>query len=134
MNLPISTHNAMRLNEITYGSALAIESYGPGFFRVGPHVLQGACLITPWAAGPWGGYEDTAYLVALHGKIDVLLVGTGAEIAIVPKTFRATLEGIGIGVEAMNSPAACRSYNLLLGEGRRIAAALHPVVKTISQG
>lgn len=44
----------MRLTEISYGAALAIEGYGPGFFRVGPHVLRGASLITPWDAGAWG--------------------------------------------------------------------------------
>jgi uncharacterized protein len=117
----------MRLTEITYGQALAIEGYGPGFFRVGTHVLRGACLITPWDAGPWDGVEDGTPIAELFGRIDVLLVGTGPEIAQVPKAFRAPIEAAGIGVEVMNSPAACRTYNVLLGEGRRIAAALLPM-------
>jgi uncharacterized protein len=117
----------MRLTEVSYGSAQPIEGYGPGFFRVGTHVLRGACLITPWDAGPWGGLEDAATVLALAGKIDVLLLGMGPQIAPVPKEFRAALEAQGIGVEPMNSPAACRSYNVLLGEGRRIAAALLPM-------
>mgnify|MGYP006155089711 CR=1 FL=1 len=45
----------------------------------------------------------------------------------VDSTVRAALEGAGIGVEVMSSPAACRTYNVLLGEGRLIAAALLPV-------
>ena len=117
----------MRLTEITYGQALAIESYGPGFFRVGTHVLRGACIVTPWDAGPWGGMADSATPLSLIGKIDVLLVGTGREISQVPVAFREALEAAGIGVEVMNSPAACRTYNVLLGEGRRIAACLTPV-------
>ena len=117
----------MRLTEISYGSALAIESYGPGFFRVGTHVGRGACLITPWDAGPWGGLVDTAAPLALIGRIDVLLLGMGADLSPVPREFRMALEAAGIGVEPMNSPAACRTYNVLLGEGRRIAAALLPV-------
>jgi uncharacterized protein len=117
----------MRLTEITYGAALAIEGYGPGFFRVGTHVLRGASLVTPWDAGPWGGLDDLAAPLALAGKIDVLLLGLGAEVAIVPRGLREALEAAGIGVEPMNSPAACRTYNVLLGEGRRIAAALLPV-------
>lgn len=117
----------MRLTEITYGSALAIESYGPGFFRVGSHILRGASLITPWDAGGWGGIEDLATPLAMAGKIDVLLLGLGAEVSVVPKAFRNALEDVGIGVEPMNTPAACRTYNVLLGEGRRIAAALLPV-------
>ena len=46
------------------------------------------------------------------------------EIAHAPPAFRVLIESAGIGVEVMNSPAACRTYNVLLGEGRRIAAAL----------
>jgi uncharacterized protein len=117
----------MRLTEVTYGSAKAIEGYGPGFFRVAGHVLRGACLITPWDAGPWGGYDDTAAPLSLAGRIDVLFVGTGADVAHVPQAFRDALEGQGIGVEVMASPTAARTYNVLLGEGRRVAVALIPV-------
>jgi uncharacterized protein len=117
----------MRLTEITYGTAKAVEGYGPGFFRVSGHVLRGACLITPWDAGPWGGYGDTATPLSLEGKIDVLFVGTGSTVAHVPREFRAAMEDRGIGVEVMASPTACRTYNVLLGEGRRVAVALLPV-------
>ena len=117
----------MRLIEVSYGSALAIEGYGPGFFRVGTHALQGPSLVTPWDAGGWGGFSDTETPLALAGRVDVLLLGLGAQIAPVPRAFREALEAAGIGVEPMSSPAACRTYNVLLGEGRRIAAALLPV-------
>jgi uncharacterized protein len=117
----------MRLTEITYGSALAIESYGPGFFRVGTHLLRGATFVTPWNAGAWGGLEDVDLPLTMAGKIDVLLLGLGSDITPVPRAFRVALEAVGIGVEPMNSPAACRTYNVLLGEGRRVAAALLPV-------
>ena len=117
----------MRLIEVSYGSAQAIEGYGPGFFRLGAHVLRGPSLVTPWDAGGWGGLDDTAGPLALAGRVDVLLLGLGAAIAPVPRAFREALEAAGIGVEPMSSPAACRTYNVLLGEGRRIAAALLPV-------
>lgn len=117
----------MRLTEISYGTAKAIEGYGPGFFRVGGHVLRGPSLITPWDAGPWGGLDDVQSPLSLTGKIDVLFLGMGAAIAPAPKAFRAALEEAGIGVEVMASPAVCRTYNVLLSEGRRIAACLLPV-------
>ena len=117
----------MRLTEISYGTAQPIDGYGPGFFRVGGHILRGSCLITPWDAGFWGGFEDIDTPRALADRIDVLFVGTGATIAHAPKPFRMAMEQSGIGIEAMNSPAACRTYNILLAEGRRIAAALLPV-------
>ena len=117
----------MRLTEISYGTAQPIEGYGPGFFRIGGHVLRGAALITPWDAGPWGGPEDMSAPLSLQGRIDVLFLGMGRDIAHAPADFRKTIEAAGIGVEVMNSPAACRTYNVLLSEGRRIAAALIPV-------
>jgi uncharacterized protein len=117
----------MRRVEISYARALAIEGYGPGFFRLGSHVLRGPSLITPWDAGNWGGLGDFAAPLDLVGRIDVLLLGMGAEIAPVPSAFRDALEAQGIGVEPMNTPAACRSYNVLLGEGRRVAAGLLPM-------
>ena len=96
----------------------------PVFLGQGGHVLRGACLITPWDAGLWGGFADTEGPLSLAGRIDVLFVGTGAEIAHPPAAFRTLMEASGIGVEVMNSPAACRTYNVLMGEGRKVMAAL----------
>jgi uncharacterized protein len=56
-----------------------------------------------------------------------VFVGTGKDISHIPSTLRQTLEAAGVGVESMNSPSACRTYNITLSEGRRVAAALLPV-------
>lgn len=117
----------MRLNEIRYTDARPVEGYGPGFFRIGGTVHTGPIAVLPTGVGPWGGYDDSAALIAVASEIDVLFVGTGAEIAHVPRSFRETLEAAGLGVEVMASPAACRTYNVLLSEGRRVALALLPV-------
>lgn len=117
----------MRLNEISYNDALPIDGYGTGFFRVGGQRHDGPQLVLPTGVTAWGGYDDTATLLGIVEDIDVLFVGTGAEIAHLPKDFRTTLEDAGIGVEAMASPAACRTYNVLLSEGRRVAVALLPI-------
>lgn len=117
----------MRLNEISYNDAVPIDGYGTGFFRVGGQRYDGAILVLPTGVTSWGGFEDTATLLAQVADIDVLFVGTGAEIAHPPKAFRTILEDAGIGVETMASPAACRTYNVLLSEGRRVAVALLPV-------
>lgn len=117
----------MRLNEITFSNALPIDGYGPGFFRIGGTVHEGAVLTGPDGPSPWGGLDDSAPLLALVGKVDVLFIGTGPEISHIPAVLRIELESAGIGAEVMNSPAACRTYNVLLAEGRRIALALLPV-------
>lgn len=115
------------MEEIAYPEAQPIDGYGPGFFRVAGNVLEGSILVSPWSVVGWGGFDDLATPLALVGKIDVLFIGTGSDIAHAPRAFRMVLEEAGIGVEVMNSPAACRTYNVLLSEGRRIAAALIPV-------
>ena len=117
----------MRLNEVIYGDAAPVEGYGPGFFRIGGELHEGAVLTGPGGTQAWLGFDEAAPLLALAGTIDVLFIGTGAEIAHIPARLRAALEAAGIGVEAMASPAACRTYNVLLSEGRRIALALLPV-------
>ncbi|WP_299657199.1 Mth938-like domain-containing protein [uncultured Tateyamaria sp.] len=117
----------MRLNEITYTDAMPVEGYGPGFFRIGGEVVEGALLTGPTGTGAWGGYDDADALLALAGQIDVLFLGTGAEIAHMPADLRARLEEAGLGIEVMSSPSAARTYNVLLSEGRRIALAALPV-------
>ncbi len=117
----------MRLNEITYHDVRPVDGYGPGFFRIGGKVFQGAILITPTSTSSWAGYGDADALLALAGDIDVLFIGTGAETAHVPAALRDPLEVAGLGVEAMATPPAARTFNILLSEGRRVAAALLPV-------
>ncbi len=117
----------MRLNEVTFNDSKPVDGYGPGFFRIGGEVYHGAVLTGPEGTGLWGGYKEPEPLLALAGKVDVLFIGTGAEIAHLPRELRSTLDEAGLGVEVMNSPAACRTYNVLLSEGRRVAMALVPV-------
>lgn len=115
----------MRMNEVTYTDAKPVDGYGPGFFRIGGQVFEGAIMVLPDGVKPWGGYDDRCTLA--KADVDVIFVGTGAEVAHVPGNFREQLEEAGLGVEAMASPAACRTYNVLLSEGRRVALALLPV-------
>lgn len=117
----------MRLNEVVYSDALPVEGYGPGFFRIGGEAREAPLAVLPTGVTPWAGFGDAAPFVALAGRVDVLLVGTGAEIAHIPAAFRDAVEAAGIGVEIMSSPQACRTYNVLLGEGRRVGLALLPV-------
>ncbi|MEM7490629.1 MAG: Mth938-like domain-containing protein [Pseudomonadota bacterium] len=117
----------MNLTEVTFDDARPFDGYGPGFFRVGGEVVEGALILHPGGLAPWDAYGDAGALAALADRVDVVFVGTGAEIAHVPGDLRAAVEGAGLGLEVMNTPAACRTYNVLVGEGRRVAAAVLPV-------
>lgn len=115
------------LTEIPYEGVRPIDGYGPGFWRIGGLLIRGPVLVTATGARSWGGYNDVAPLLALADEIDVLFIGTGKQIAHLPATLRHDLEAAGIGIEAMDSAAAARTYNVVLSEARRIAAALLPV-------
>lgn len=117
----------MRLNEVIFDDSRPIDGYGPGFFRIGGEVMEGAVIILPSGVSGWNGYDDRARLFATVAEIDVLFIGTGAEIAQIPRDLRAALEQAGLGVEIASTPAACRTYNVLLGEGRRVGLAALPV-------
>ncbi len=117
----------MQMHEVTFRDATPIDGYGPGFFRVGGEVFEGAVVVSSTHARGWGGYQDAEALMALAGDVDVLFIGTGPETAHMPDELRTRLEEAGLGVEVMHSAAACRTFNVLLSEGRRVAAALLPV-------
>lgn len=117
----------MRITEVEFGTGTPIDGYGAGFFRVGGEVVQGGVLVMPGSVSTWEGYEALDAVLACAAEIDILLLGTGAEIAHPPASFRQALEAVGVGVEAMASPAACRTYNVLLSEGRRVGASLLPM-------
>jgi uncharacterized protein len=109
-----------------------IEAYGPSGFRVSGVAHQGAILVFPDATRAWApetvAEVDAASLAAVvaHGGVEILLVGCGRRMALLSKELRAKLRQSGIVVDAMDTGAACRTYNVLLAEDRRVAAALLP--------
>lgn len=123
----------MKMTELDFERAQPpIDGYASGGFRIGGVFHDGSVLLGPDGLSPWPvaavGEIDRdaaiAPLLALSGAIDVLLIGAGPEIAPLPAARRQALEAAGIGVEIMATPPACRTYNVLLSEGRRVAAAL----------
>jgi len=120
----------MRMNEIDYEAQPPIDGYGPGGFRIAGEWHDGALVVLPSGTQRFDG-DLTGVVIetvtAEKDALDVVLVGMGGEIAPVPKALRAALDSAEVGVEAMSTPSACRTFNVLLTEGRRVAAILLPV-------
>ena len=121
----------MKLNRIDYGEQPPINAYGDGGFRFAGRRHEGSLLILPDAVRHWPvtetvglSAEDLDSVIEIASQIDLLLIGTGKAIARPPSAVIAALEEQGIGAEFMDTGAACRTYNVLLAEQRRIAAAL----------
>lgn len=117
----------MRINAVSFDGPPPIDGYGPGFFRVEGVLRRGPIAMLPSGAMEWTGLPDIAPFLAEAERIDVLFLGMGPEIRALDPALRAALDAAGVGVELMATPSACRTYNVLLSEGRRIAAGLLPV-------
>ena len=117
----------MQMGEMDMGDAQPVDGYGPGFFRIGGARYEGGILLTGNGVQAWTGIEARQAILALAGQVDVILFGMGAEIAHLPGDLRREIEAAGMGAEVMNSPAACRTWNVLAAEGRRVALAVLPV-------
>ena len=108
-----------------------VEAYGEGGFRIGGVAYQGSVLVMPerTLAWPVQRIEDAAFasfasLMPYAPEIQVLLLGCGKRNALVSPALRAELRAAGMVLEAMDTGAACRTYNVLAAEDRRVAAAL----------
>jgi uncharacterized protein len=108
-----------------------ITRYGGGRFHVGGAVYEGSVLVFPERTELWPvsepGQIDAAGLQAVlvqRPAVEILLLGCGVRAVPVPADARRQLSAAGITVEPMDTGAACRTYNVLLGEARRVAAAL----------
>ena len=116
-----------------------IDSYGPGRFQIAGSVYTGPILVCPNAVLSWDvaeagdvfaslDLESLGAVAQANPAVEVLLVGTGPKTEFVRPSLKAAIKAsIGLSPDAMETGAACRTYNILLAEGRRVAAALIPV-------
>lgn len=111
-----------------------VQSYAGGGFRVSGQVYQGAVLIWPERTLSWAPSSFTALQISDFSPVyghdplpDVVLFGTGAAQHFLIPVMRQDLRAKGLVIEVMDTGAACRTYNVLLAEGRRVVAALLPV-------
>ncbi len=112
------------------GVVLLVTGSGPGWIRVNADEYRQNLVLTPELVQPGfapGGFEalaesDFAGLLAL--KPEIVLLGTGARQRFPNPRLTRPLIDARVGVEVMDTPAACRTFNILTGEGRRVVAAL----------
>jgi len=120
----------LKLHADRLGHLNTVTAYGTGFVEVnkvrhsGSLIVTPALPVTPWSASSFEALcaDDLAALLALEPE--VVLLGTGARQRFPHPRLTRALTDARIGVEVMDTPAACRTYNILMAEGRRVVAAL----------
>jgi len=112
------------------GTLHLVRGYVPGRLRIGEQefarsvIVSAATLIDDWRPQHIGELTAADLEPALALEPQVLLLGSGARQVFPPPELLAQLYAARIGIEVMDTGAACRTYNVLVGEGRAVTAAL----------
>jgi uncharacterized protein len=119
----------MKLHQQLSKSTYQIQRVNSHSVTINEKVYTHSLIIMPEYLSDWGVEKFAALdvthfqqLCALHPK--VVLLGTGAKISFPAPKLLAPLIDEGIGIEVMDTNAACRTYTILMAEGRQVAAAL----------
>ena len=107
-----------------------VTAYGPGFIEINNVRHDTPIRLTPdqapveWGIGGFDALDTDDFDVLLANRPEIVLLGTGTHQRFPHPRLYASLSRARIGVEVMDTRAACRTYNILVGEGRRVLAAL----------
>src|SRR5262245_18381806 len=119
----------MKLHLAQQAGLQLFTGYGAGYVAVNNVRYERGVLVTPqavseWTAGSFAalGPADFQFIDAL--KPEVVILGTGARQRFPGRELAPVLAAAGVGIEVMDSRAACRTYNILAAEGRKVVAAI----------
>ena len=111
-----------------------IRSYGPGHFLISERQWRSPVLVTRLQTTAWSvtcaedlALDNLTAITEAPTPTELLVVGCGPRAVFLPPPLRAALKAAGMALEVVDTGSACRTYNVLLAEGRRVAAALIPV-------
>lgn len=119
------------LTEAHYPDRAPIEAYGNGGFKFAHMAHNGSLLCLPsgihgWPVSSLQDFSEGSFRRVFDEarEIEILLLGTGRDIALIDDALRWRFRENGIMADPMSTGAAVRTYNVLLAEGRAVAAAL----------
>lgn len=119
----------MKLHLAQLSGTNQFTGYGPGYVSVNStrhagHLLVMADQLLPWDVPGFESLAAPAFARMLAFEPEIVVLGTGAVLHFPPRDVLRPLASGGVGVEVMDSRAACRTYNILSAEGRRVLAAV----------
>ncbi len=120
----------MKLHSTGFPAKNRITAYGLGYVSVNDQRITRSIVVTPdtlrldWPPTSWDQLRREHLLSLLDLNPEVLLLGSGAVHQTPSSRLLKTLAQMNMGIEIMTTDAACRTYNILLAEGRAVAAAL----------
>ena len=122
---------SLDISPVDFEGRNIIQSYGNGKFQISDKKYDHSVLVFPDQIIPWAPIDTNNLIVDDFKKVltvgpivELLLLGCGKTTWFLPLPLRDELKEMGLVLEPMDTGAACRTFNVLLGEDRRIAAAL----------
>jgi uncharacterized protein len=119
----------MKLHRATNEGLQLFTGYGAGYVAVNRVRYEKSVLVSPQAVSEWpvGGFEaltadDFEFIIA--SRPEIVILGTGTTQRFPAPGLARALAASGAGIEVMDSRAACRTYNILVAEGRKVVAAI----------
>lgn len=115
-----------------HATAASVQAYGPGWIQVlnkrheGSLLLAYSGLVLPWSCQRFEELSVTDFQQLLQHAPELVVFGSGTTLRFPHPSLYAPLVNAGIGLETMGTGAACRTYNILVQEGRRVVAVLLP--------
>jgi uncharacterized protein len=118
--LKLHEQRATHLNTVT--------GYGPGYIEINGarhagHLILEAASVQPWSVAGFESLRLEDFDPVLRLTPEVILLGTGLRHRLVDPRLIAALASSGVALETMDTKAACRTYNILVSDGRRVAGA-----------
>jgi uncharacterized protein len=120
----------LKLHAEAVTSLNTVTAYGPGFVEINQVRHQGNLILVPdqavaaWSAVSFETLRNEDFDALLELRPEVVLLGTGARQRFPHPRLTHNLAAQRIGVEVMDTAAACRTYNILMNEGRRVVAVV----------
>ena len=122
---------SLDISPVDFEGRNIIQSYGNGKFQISDKKYDHSVLVFPDQIIPWSPIDinnlivdDFKKVLTVGPIVELLLLGCGKTTWFLPLPLRDELKEMGLVLEPMDTGAACRTFNVLLGENRRIAAAL----------
>ncbi|KVC56341.1 Mth938-like domain-containing protein [Burkholderia stagnalis] len=120
----------MKLHQDTSGALNTITGYGPDYVDINLERHEQSVIVLPsapvqaWPVSSFDALAPEHFAALLEPAPEVVIFGSGARLRFPHPRLLAALAARRIGVETMDFQAACRTYNILMAEGRKVAAAL----------
>ena len=120
----------MKMHRDNTAGAHRVTGYGAGYVSVNEEqltrsfIVTAEALVTDWGPQSVAELDEAALEAVALLSPAIVLLGTGSEQCFPPSSLLAPMLGRGIGIEVMTTAAACRTYNILVAEGRSVAAGL----------